>query len=35
LITGDAEELRHAMRFLEAKPEPAVVMKKKKVTSRS
>lgn len=33
LITGDAEDLRHAMRFLEAKPKPAVVVKKKKVTS--
>ena len=35
LITGDAEDLRHALRFLEAKPEPAVVVKKKRVTSRN
>jgi NADH dehydrogenase len=35
LITGDAEDLRAAMRFLEAKPEPAIVKKKEKVTSRN
>ena len=33
LITGDAEQLRHAIRFLEAKPEPAIVETGKKVSS--
>lgn len=35
LITGDAEQLRHAIRFLEAKPEPAIVETGKKVSSRT
>lgn len=35
LITGDAEELRDALRFLEAKPEPAIVKKRKKTASRN
>ncbi len=33
LITGDAEQLRHAIRFLEAKPEPAIVETGKKTAS--
>ncbi len=35
LITGDAEELRDALRFLEAKPEPAIIKKRKKTASRN
>lgn len=32
LITGDAEDLRHALRFLEAKPESTVVIDRKRTT---
>lgn len=35
LITGDAEELRDALRFIEAKSEPAVVEKGKRAVSRN
>lgn len=35
LITGDAEQLRHAIRFLEAKPEPVIIKRTKKKALRN